>query len=325
MSKHVPSSPDQYIPSSVSFLADIILVALVTVSTVAFVLLTGRAGGPPVLRPVFGSLLVFVCPGYAITAALFPRRHGPVADEGRVPATVSGPERAVLAVGLSVVVVPSVGLALTLLSIPISSVSVLLALGIVTLGSALLAGWRRLSCPSEHRFRVPVRRYVPDVEPHLVSSLQLALTLTILFAVAGLGAAILTATPGEQYTEVAILDEEENGTLSADEYPLTLSANDTRTLALEIENQEREVTEYTVVVVRQAISETGDVENTVELDRTSVALGHGEQTQQEYVVSPPDTSDRFRVAYLVYDDDPPENPTIATAYRSVHLTVTVQE
>lgn len=326
MSNHAPPAPDSHTPGTVATFADITLVTLVTVCTVALVLLTGRAGGPPVLRPVLGGLLVFVCPGYAVTAALFPRKHHPEDDgERRMPATVSGAERAVLALGLSIVVVPSVGLVLTLLSIPISSASVVLALGIVTLGSILVAGWRRRSCPPTARFRVPVRRYVSGAEPHHASSLQLALSVTILFAAVGLGAAIITATPAEQYTQVAILDDEDNATLSADEYPLTLSANETRTVTLEIVNNERQVMEYTVVAVRQNISETGEIGDTVELDSASVALGHGEQTRQAYTISRSNGSERFRVAYLVYRDEPPETPTMETAYRSVHFTVTEQE
>jgi uncharacterized membrane protein len=326
MSNHTPPTRDGHTPGTVATFADLILVALVTVSTVAFVLLTGRAGGPPLVRPLFGGLLVFVCPGYAITAALFPRKYLPVDGvETRLPVTVSRAERAVLAPGLSVVVVPSIGLAMTLLSIPISSDSLVLALGVVTLGSTLLAAWRRRSCRPAARFRIPLSRNIVDAEPHNASSLQLALSVTILFAVVGAGAAIITASPGEQYTEVAVLDDADNGTLSADEFPLTLSTNETRTVTLELVNNERQVMEYTVVVVRQTISGTGAIADTVERNRATVALGHGEQTRLEHVISPSNASERFRVAYLVYRDEPPENPTMDSAYRSVHVTVELQE
>jgi uncharacterized membrane protein len=42
-------------------------------------------------------------------------------------------------------------------------------------------------------------------------------------------------------------------------------------------------------------------------------------------VTPRTTGERLRLQYLLYLDDPPENPTAENAYRSVHHWVNVTE
>lgn len=307
-------------------LLDLVVLVFATGVAVGTVVLSGPTGGLPGVRQLLGFLLVFFFPGYAITAALFPRKHDPDSrrESGRIPSTLTTTERVVLSLGLSVAVVPLAGLSLTLLSVAVDSLSVLVTVGALTVTAAILAGGRRLKCHPVTRFQLPVSEALTAGRRQLTAGpLNVVLVVTMMLAVGGLGVAIVTASPGERYTEVALFDDGPNETLSPEEYPVTLSTNDTRTLTLEITNHERHEIEYTAVVLLQNVSAEGEIRESATLDRTSVTLAHGEQTQYDHDIVPPLTGDRLRLTYLVYVGDPPENPTAATAYRAVYLTVQV--
>ena len=122
---------------------DLALVIALTLACILFVL-APRLNETPV-RVVLGLLLVLFLPGYSLIAALFPRRDD-----------LDGIERIALSFGLSIAVVPLLGLALNYTSYGIRLVPILAVLSVFTVSLAVIAGVRRCWLPEEDRFVVEV-------------------------------------------------------------------------------------------------------------------------------------------------------------------------
>ena len=114
-----------------------------TLACILFVL-DPRLNETPV-RVVLGLLLVLFLPGYSLIAALFPRKDD-----------LDGIERIALSFGLSIAVVPLLGLALNYTPLGIRLVPVLLGLSLFTVLLAVVAGVRRVWMPEAERFVVAV-------------------------------------------------------------------------------------------------------------------------------------------------------------------------
>ena len=95
------------------------------------------------MRVLLGLLLVLFLPGYSLIAALFPRKDD-----------LDGIERIALSFGLSIAVVPLIGLALNYTPLGIRLVPVLLGLSLFTVLLAVVAGVRRVWMPEAERFVV---------------------------------------------------------------------------------------------------------------------------------------------------------------------------
>ena len=122
---------------------DLALVILLTLSCIPFVLIPPLNETP--VRIVLGLLLVLFLPGYSLIAALFPRRDD-----------LDGIERIALSFGLSIAVVPLLGLALNYTPFGIRLVPILAVLSVFTVSLAVIAGVRRCWLPEEDRFAVEV-------------------------------------------------------------------------------------------------------------------------------------------------------------------------
>ena len=105
-------------------------------------MLAPRLNETPV-RVLLGLLLVLFLPGYSLVAALFPRKDD-----------LDGIERIALSFGLSIAVVPLIGLALNYTPLGIRLVPVLLGLSLFTVLLALVAYIRRAWVSKAERFMV---------------------------------------------------------------------------------------------------------------------------------------------------------------------------
>jgi len=119
--------------------ADLALVILLTLSCIPFVLVPPLNETP--VRIVLGLLLVLFLPGYSLIAALFPGNDD-----------LDGIERIALSFGLSIAVVPLLGLALNYTPFGIRLVPILVVLSAFTVSLAVIACVRRLGLPEGERF-----------------------------------------------------------------------------------------------------------------------------------------------------------------------------
>ena len=95
------------------------------------------------IRIILGLPLVLFLPGYALIAALFPRKDD-----------LDGIERIALSFGLSIAITPLLGLALNYTPFGIRLTPILIVLSVFTIALAIGAYVRRSRIPEEDRFVV---------------------------------------------------------------------------------------------------------------------------------------------------------------------------
>jgi uncharacterized membrane protein len=331
-------------------------------AVLAVVALTNLAVFLPVVnetpvRVIVGLAFVLFIPGYAFIAALFPEAgEAPTSDddpegtadvddgddelEGRLrDRGIDGIERVALSFGLSIAIVPLIGLALNFTPFGIRLVPILVSLSGFTVLAVAIAAKRRWDIPEDERVRVPYREWyaagrseIFEPESTVDAALNVALAVAMLLAISSVVYAVAVPPQGEQFTEFYILTEDSDGELVADDYPEELVAGEPQPLHVGIENNEYEEIDYTVVVQLQQVEGEGNestVVNRAEVDRWSTTLSHNQSEieQREFVVDNSTAADfegeDRRLAFLLYDGSPPTQPTRENSYRNLHLWVNV--
>ena len=347
-------------------------------AVLALVALTNLAVVLPVVndspvRVVVGLVFVLFVPGYAFVAALFPEAGEPPtaadADDGEGPAPdgngngnglqdrgIDGIERTALSFGLSIAIVPLIGLALNFTPFGIRLVPILVSISGFTLIATVIAHQRRKELPADERFQVPYREWVAagrselfDPESTVDAALNVVLVIAIVLATSSVVYAVAVPQQGEQFTEFYVLTENESGDLVAAGYPSELTADEPEPIQVGVENNEYEELEYTVVIQLQevefrenesataagsnetarTVNETAVTQRT-ELDRYSTTLPHNESDIQRRTLSiNGETAAAYegkgrRVKFLLYREEVPVEPTTENAYRDLHLWVEVQ-
>ena len=254
---------------------------------------------------------------------------------------IDGIERTALSFGLSIAVVPLIGLALNFTPFGIRLVPILVTISLFTVLASVLAALRRWELPASERFRVPYREWyadgrseVTDPDSTLDAALNVALAVAILLATTSVVYAVAVPQQGEQFTQFYVLTEEEDGDLVTFGYPETLSPNESKSIHVGVENNEYEPVEYTVVVQLQAVDiedNRSTVTDRARLDRYSVTIAHNETDIRERPLElDAGTAREFagedrRVKFLLYRGDPPADPTAAEADHQLHFWVEVTD
>ncbi|MFB6105933.1 MAG: DUF1616 domain-containing protein [Halobacteriaceae archaeon] len=286
------------------------------------------------LRPVVVFPFVLVVPGYALVAALFPADAARVA-EGTAPGGPADPRlptlgRVVLAFGGSVGVVAAVTLTLDFTDYGFQTVPVLAGVSVSTLALVGVAAYRRRSRGTDRRAGVAPTAAVGRIRRAARGGTRLEAILSVV-AVASvlLAAGAVYAGPGpdggaSNGPTVALLGTGADGPAMAD-YPRNLTRGEPVRPSLMVTGGDRQAT-VTVVVLLQDLSDDGaSVVSSTELDRFEVSVGANETRVVDHAVVPTRAGDPLRLAYLVYEGDPPPTPTAANADREVHLWVGVTE
>jgi len=310
---------------------DIAFVVAFTV-TASAVLVVAPLDAPVVRYGLALPLFVFL-PGYAIVAALFPESEGSTQRRERTTAvtspvvnrTISPLERLVFSVGVSVAVVPLVGITLNVALSRLTTLSVVVSSTSITLVAAAIAGRRRLALSTERRFRVPYSRWIVSaVRPD--SRAELAYNVVLFASIAVLAAtfAYTTTASNGSHTEFGVLAEDESGDLTADRYPENITAQESMSLVLDVRNHEGTDVEYTVVAQLQDVDGVTPT-RIQELRRFRVPVENGGTQRVSHSFTPSLTGENLRVVYLLYRGEPPEVPRGNNAYRRVHVWITVSE
>ncbi|UIO99741.1 DUF1616 domain-containing protein [Halobaculum sp. CBA1158] len=248
---------------------------------------------------------------------------------------IDGIERVALSFGLSIAVVPLIGLVLNFTPWGIRLAPIVVAVGGVTLALTAVAAARRRALPAEERFRVPYREWgaaarteLFEPETRVDAALNVLLAVSVVVAVASVGYAVAVPTEGESFTEFYLLTEGEDGELVADDYPTELVRGEPASLVVGIGNHEHRRTNYTVVVelqeVRVANNSTTVLESD-ELRRDRASLADNETWTLPHTVTPTMTGERLRLQYLLYRGEAPADATAGDAYRELHLWVNVSD
>lgn len=308
--------------------------------------------GSPLRTALVAPFVVFL-PGYAVVSALFPerddertsRREMEVKQPGVVGTGIGLPARIGLSVAASIAILPAIVLILSVAVGGIPLNEAFLALAGFTLLTTLVALFRRWRTPAEQRFTVPpvtallgavtvpfrvrsrslsqTRTFVPDSRRDVL--LNVALAVSVLVFAGSVVGAYAYPTQGQQFTEFYLVTETQDEGFEAADYPQEFTAGESRPLFVSISNHEGERQSYTVVAKIQRVSADGSsVTAERELLRRSRTVDAGETARIRHDLSPTVTGDRLRVQYLLYVGDAPADTSTDSAYRSVHLWISVE-
>ncbi len=305
------------------------------------------------VRIPLGLAFVLFVPGYVFIAALFPEAGDPPpaaesdaspADdvdgagflEGQFRSGIDGIERVALSFGLSIAIVPLIGLILNFTPWGIRLAPIMAALSGFVLGATIIAAVRRWRLPAEERFAVPYRAWyragkaeVFQPETRLDGVLNVLVALSLLLAVGAVGYAVMVPPDGERFSELYILTEGDDGEYVAADYPTEFVQGESEEIVLGVGNQEHRTVEYTVVVLEQETAPDGNtttVTDQRELDRFETELAHNDTWLHHHDLEPTIVDDDVRIVWLLFLDDEeiPEEPTMDDTEYSVHLWVDVE-
>lgn len=313
--------------------ADLAVVILLVFLTDVIVLAPGVRETP--LRIVFGLPLVLFLPGYAFIAALFPEQGQtppPAEDQSTQAKGIDGIERVALSFGLSIALVPLLGLLLNFTPWGIRLVPVLVSISAVTVGLCVIAVARRWALPPEERYVVPYTEWIKRARQEagqstsgLDTALNIVLILSVVLAIASVSYAVAVPKQGEAFTEFYLLTEDD-GELVAAGYPTEFERGTQRPIVIGIGNHEHEPTRYTVVVALQRVQIRNNstiVQEEDELGRLQTRIDHNETWMRTFHVTPTFSGSRLRLTFLLYRNEPPATPSVQSAYRELHLWITV--
>jgi len=187
------------------------------------------------LRIVLGLPFVLFFPGYALICALFPSNQD-----------LDNVERLALSVGLSLAVVPLVGLALNYTPWGIRLNPIMASLFMFTLLLSVLSNYRRSRLPAERKqsMSVPIKIFKLSAKRGLGKLLAVALLVGVV-VVGGVAVYLFLAPKtGEKFTEFYLLGS--NGQLA--DYPTNLTLGENGTVVLGVVNHEGENVTYKIVI-----------------------------------------------------------------------------
>lgn len=298
------------------------------------------------LRVVLGLPFVLFLPGYAFIAALFPEAgEAPTAtdnaeeegtDSRLVDRGIDGIERVALSFGLSIAIVPLIGLVLNFTPWGIRLGPILLSVSGFTLIAVVVAQYRRERLPPEERFHVPFAAWIDTAVTEITepadrtdAALNVLLAVSVILAVASVGYAVAVPPQGERFTEFYILTEDEDNELVAAEYATEFVVGESDSLVLGISNQEHREVEYTVLIELQRVEHVNNTTTRVlersELQRFDVTLAHNETELRNLTITPDLAGEGLRLQFLLFDESQPVVSDREAAYRDLHLWINVTE
>ena len=283
--------------------SDLLIVMGLVLLTDIFVLTPGLS--ETAVRNILGLPLVLFLPGYALIAALFPAKS----DLDRI-------ERTALSFGLSIAVVPLIGLGLNYTPWGIRLLPILISLSVFTFLMCGLAYLRRAKLSETEAFEVPFRETALSLKAEILekpkSKLDQALTvvliLSILLSVATLIYVIATPKEGEHFTEFYILGPDGK----ADNYTTNYVLGESGTVIVGIVNHEYRPINYTMEI-RLENKSLPLPEN-----QRQISLAHNETWQEPVTFTPLFEGQNLKLEFLLFNETDRTVP-----YRDLHLWIDV--
>jgi uncharacterized membrane protein len=191
-----------------------------------------------ILRIVFGLPFLLFLPGYSLVSALWVKQS-----------ELESLERIGFGLGLSLALVPLIGLGLNYTPGGITLISVVLGLYCLIILLNVIAWFRRRMLSPEERFAIKTGFIMAKVDT--VTSTDTVVIVIVIIAIAigvGLLSFIAMNPPSEQYSELSILDS--NGT--TENYPTELDVNESALIIINVVCHEQEDTDYQVMVTLES-------------------------------------------------------------------------
>lgn len=253
-----------------------------------------------ILRVILGLPVVLFFPGYALLSALFPR-------EG----SLNGIERFALSFGMSIAIVPLIGLVLNYTTWGIRLYPIIISLFIFIFIMSVISWYRGRRYSPEESFTLNFKVKFPSVHNLWGNQTRWGKIFTIVLVVLILGAigtlvyVINQPRSVEKFTEFYVLNAEGK----ASNYPSTVIMGQSAEVMLGIINHEYETTAYRIEIVI-------DGENTGEVG--PVSLDAEEKWERKVTFTPTHTGTNQKIEFLLYKNSAIE------AEESLHLWIEVQ-
>ncbi|MBQ4134098.1 MAG: DUF1616 domain-containing protein [Methanocorpusculum sp.] len=277
------------------------------------------------IRVIFTVPVILFIPGYVLIAALFPEKK-----------SIDGIERFALSVGLSIAVVPLIGLVLNYTPFGIRLNPIVISLVLFTLIMMIITLYRRARLSDEEKFAVPFEMVKPALKEELFPKNQgkfdkaLSIILIIAILVAAVTTVFVIAFPkdGEKFTEFYILGEDK----MADDYPEKFPVNSQQFVWIGIGNHEYRDVTYTVETLLlnaewDSSTNSSVIHASMPLDRFEVSVLDNTTYLEKYYFSVPYTGYN-RLEFLLYNETVPSASASAeekmdSSYRDLHLWIKV--
>ncbi len=249
------------------------------------------------LRIILGLPLVLFFPGYTLLAALFPRKG-----------SLDGIERIALSFGMSIAVVPLIGLALNYTTWGIRLYPILLSLAIFIFCISIVAWYRQHKLPESGipavSFTIKPFSWVGRTRTDKILSVLLA--IVILGALGTLVYVITMPKTGEKFTEFYILGLDGQ----AANYPMDLEPDTTGKVIMGIINQEQDTVSYWVEIKIEGVTD-----NTI----GPIVLASGNKWESMVSFTPRNIGENQKVEFLLYKGERSQ------LYGTLHLWMDVKE
>lgn len=295
------------------------------------------------LRIIFSIPIIIFIPGYLLLSALFPEKT----DSG-----LDVVDRIALAVGISIAIVPLVGIVLFYSPWGLTLQPIIASLEILILSIGAIAIIRWLHTPSEKRYTPTVNLSLPPHETKYDTLLSAILVVCLVITASLIIYVILTPKQEEHFTDFYILGSNH----LAYNYPVNLTSNHNATIILGVVNHENTPMNYTIEVWlsnQTTKLNTSSMRNdtiyhhlwfmdkiNITLPNQPINLEEMKTTQWEYNYTIHiDKTGKYKVVFLLYITPTPtysktqDYRTIATekvdsdhttAYRNLYLWINVQ-
>ena len=280
--------------------SDLLVVLALTVLTIFFVLV------PPfektAFRIILGLPVVLFLPGYALIAALFPRKND-----------LDAIERIALSFGLSIAVVPLIGLVLNFTPWGIRLLPIIISLTLFILIMVFIAHSRRLQIQEDEKFDVKFKKIYDSIKTEILTKpenrtdriLTIVLLISIILAILMVVYVIVTPKQGEKFTEFYLLGP--GG--KAEGYPANLTTGNAVSVIVGVVNHEYASVNYTLKVkIREDL-----------LNEQMILLEHNQTWEKPVNFTPVSQGSSLKLEFLLYKEN---NFTIS--YRDTHLWVNVR-
>ena len=245
--------------------------------------------------------MVLFIPGYVLISALFPKKND-----------LDAIERIALSFGLSIAVVPLIGLGLNYTPFGIRLVPIIVTLSIYTVLLIIVGIYRREELPEDEKFKVPIIKFYHDIigevkkpKTKVDNILTIVLIFSIILAIGMVIYVIVTPKVGEKFTEFYILN---STTGKADNYPTNLKYDMPSNIKIGIINHEHSIVNYTIQTILDK-----KILTTAEL-----TLGNNQTWEKNITFVPDKEGKDMRLEFLLFKGNNFTNP-----YRELHLWINV--
>jgi len=314
---------------------DIIIIILCTLVLIPIILFQLNE----TIRIILGLPFILFFPGYCLIFTLFPEKKSTTG--------IDVLERIALSFGMSIAIVPLIGLALNYTVWGIRLQPILFSLVLFILCISVIGIFRWYHIQSNRRFHVDITLSFPKGETRLDRILTIILCCSMILAVSTLVYVIASPKEGEHFTEFYLLGSEG----IADNYPKNITTTEPVNLVIGVVNHEYRTIDYTLeiwLINQSTIKDTQTnetsstyhhmwfVENiTIQLPHIPIDIEGSWEPQWEYNWTTTfNRTGSYKLAFFLFTSPQETYSTtndyhliaqekIDTAYRSVHLWVTI--